>query len=84
MRPNLAFPESLFAAWEDALLFRTLATLRGDVPVFSSIDDLLWRGAAEKVIRDLKNLLCVAPDKRLSSRVRYTQRSGGSTDPRRP
>jgi 5'-3' exonuclease len=41
------FAESLFAAWEDALLFRTLATLRFDVPVFSSIDDLLWRGAAE-------------------------------------
>ncbi|MGA8553312.1 MAG: 5'-3' exonuclease H3TH domain-containing protein [Candidatus Acidiferrales bacterium] len=39
--------ESLFGAWEDALLFRTLATLRVDVPVFSSIDDLLWRGAAE-------------------------------------
>ena len=39
--------ESLFAAWEDALLFRTLATLRVDGPVFSSIDDLLWRSAAE-------------------------------------
>ena len=39
--------ESLFAAWEHALLFRTLATLRVDVPVFSYIDDLLWRGAAE-------------------------------------
>jgi len=39
--------ESLFAAWEDALLFRTLATLRVDVPVFSCIDDLLWRGATE-------------------------------------
>jgi 5'-3' exonuclease len=39
--------ESLFAAWEDALLFRTLATLRVDVPVFNSVDDLKWRGAAE-------------------------------------
>ncbi len=39
--------ESLFAAWKDALLFRTLATLRVDVPVFTSIDDLLWRGPAE-------------------------------------
>jgi 5'-3' exonuclease len=39
--------ESLFATWEDALLFRTLATLRVDVPVFTSIDDLLWRGTAE-------------------------------------
>jgi 5'-3' exonuclease len=36
--------ESLFAAWDDALLFRTLATLRLDVPVFESIDDLLWKG----------------------------------------
>jgi 5'-3' exonuclease len=35
--------ESVFAAWEDALLFRTLATLRVDVPVFRSIDDLRWR-----------------------------------------
>jgi 5'-3' exonuclease len=27
-----------------ALLFRTLATLRTDVPVFASVDDLEWRG----------------------------------------
>src|SRR2546421_338870 len=27
-----------------ALLFRTLATLRTDVPVFRSVDDLRWRG----------------------------------------
>ena len=39
--------ESLFAAWKDALLFRTLATLRVDVPVFTSIHDLLWRDPAE-------------------------------------
>jgi 5'-3' exonuclease len=37
--------ESLFAAWEEALLFRKLATLRTDVPVFNSVDDLLWKGA---------------------------------------
>jgi 5'-3' exonuclease len=36
--------ESLFAAWDDALLFRTLATLRVDVPVFESVDDLRWKG----------------------------------------
>jgi 5'-3' exonuclease len=36
--------ESLFSAWNDALLFRTLATLRRDVPVFQSVDDLLWKG----------------------------------------
>ena len=36
--------ESLFAAWDEALLFRTLATLRTDVPVFNPVDDLLWKG----------------------------------------
>jgi 5'-3' exonuclease len=36
--------ESLFGSWNEALLFRTLATLRLDVPVFNSTDDLHWKG----------------------------------------
>ena len=36
--------ESLFCAWNDALLFRTLATLRLDVPVFDTAEDLRWKG----------------------------------------
>lgn len=52
--------ESLFAGWEDALLFRALATLRVDVPVFASIDDLLWRGPAEDFKRTCERLR--APD----------------------
>jgi 5'-3' exonuclease len=36
--------ESLFSAWDDALLFRTLATLRLDVPVFDTVEDLRWKG----------------------------------------
>ena len=39
--------ESLFNAWGDALLFRTLATLRLDVPVFDTVKDLRWRGPRE-------------------------------------
>lgn len=35
---------SLFGSWDDALLFRTLATLRLDAPVFDSVDDLRWKG----------------------------------------
>ena len=35
--------ESLFSAWNDALLFRTLATLRLDVPVFDAVDDMRWK-----------------------------------------
>jgi 5'-3' exonuclease len=36
--------ESLFSGWNDALLFRVLATLRLDVPVFDTVDDLRWHG----------------------------------------
>src|SRR5437870_12418297 len=36
--------ESLFDAWNDALLFRTLATLRLDVPVFDTVEELRWKG----------------------------------------
>lgn len=36
--------ESLFNNWDDALLFRTLATLRFDVPVFDHLDVLRWSG----------------------------------------
>jgi 5'-3' exonuclease len=35
--------EALFAAWEEALLFRRLATLRLDVPVFDAVDELRWK-----------------------------------------
>jgi 5'-3' exonuclease len=36
--------ESLVSAWNDAMLFRTLATLRLDVPVFDTVEDLRWKG----------------------------------------
>jgi 5'-3' exonuclease len=35
--------ESLFSSWSEALLFRTLATLRLDVPVFETVEDLRWK-----------------------------------------
>jgi len=34
----------LFQQWEDALVYRTLATLKLDVPVFENVDDLQWKG----------------------------------------
>jgi 5'-3' exonuclease len=52
--------EALFAGWDDALLFRTLATLRVDVPVFRSIDELRWRGPVKDFKRTCERLK--APD----------------------
>jgi 5'-3' exonuclease len=49
--------ESLLKAWDDALLFRTLATLRLDVDVFESVDALRWTGPRanfEKVCQGMK------------------------------
>lgn len=37
---------SLAESWDDALLFRTLATLRLDAPVFDTVEDLRWMGPA--------------------------------------
>jgi 5'-3' exonuclease len=44
IRRARALSEALFGAWGDALLFRTLATLRLDVPVFDTLESLRWRG----------------------------------------
>jgi 5'-3' exonuclease len=44
IRKARALSESLFGAWNDALLFRKLATLRIDAPVFDAIEELRWRG----------------------------------------
>lgn len=46
--PIEAFPEQLLGADnERALLFKRLATLRVDAPLFKSVDALLWKGATK-------------------------------------
>ena len=37
-------PETLGAERDHALLFKTLATLRTDAPVFADVDEIKWRG----------------------------------------
>ena len=44
VRGASALAASLAAHREEALLFRQLATLRTDVPLMESLDDLRWRG----------------------------------------
>ena len=48
IRKARTLSESLFSAWNDALLFRTLATLRRDVPVFDTVEDLRWKGVGPR------------------------------------
>jgi 5'-3' exonuclease len=47
---------SLLEGWNDALLFRTLATLRIDVPVFASLEQLLWKGPRREFAEQTRRL----------------------------
>ncbi|HEY1800858.1 MAG TPA: 5'-3' exonuclease H3TH domain-containing protein [Terriglobales bacterium] len=58
--------ESLFSAWDNALLFRKLATLRTDAPVFENVDDLIWRGPNPQFESYCKNMKSDALLKRAS------------------
>lgn len=44
VRGAATLAKTLSDSWQDALLFRTLATLRTDVDVFATVDDLQWKG----------------------------------------
>jgi 5'-3' exonuclease len=73
IRRARSLADVLFSSWDDAILFRTLATLRLDVPVFDSVEDLLWQGprpAFERLCQRLK-----APD--LFARVQTAMQSKG-------
>jgi 5'-3' exonuclease len=48
IRKARSLSESLFSAWNEALLFRTLATLRYDVRVFDTVEDLRWKGLGSR------------------------------------
>jgi 5'-3' exonuclease len=39
-----ALSATLRSEWERALLFRTLATLRTDIPLFNDVEELRWKG----------------------------------------
>jgi 5'-3' exonuclease len=56
IRKARVLSESLFNGWSDALLFRTLATLRLDVPVFDTVENLHWRGPRENFEEQCRRL----------------------------
>ncbi len=47
IRGSAKLADTLFNSWDEAILFRKLATLRTDVPVFKDIDELRWKGPRE-------------------------------------
>jgi 5'-3' exonuclease len=67
VRGAAALAESLRSHREEALLYRTLATLRTDVPLVEDLDALRWRGADRAALARLEAALGEAG---LSGRVR--------------
>ncbi|HXJ88487.1 MAG TPA: 5'-3' exonuclease H3TH domain-containing protein [Candidatus Binatia bacterium] len=61
--------ESLFGDWDNALLYRTLATLRLDVPVFDSVDSLRWKGPLEKFEQSCERLRSTELYRKVSTRA---------------
>ncbi len=66
VRGKASLAESLREHRDDARLFKTLATLRTDVPLAESLDDIEWRGAHRA---DLESLCEELGEKRLIDRV---------------
>lgn len=48
IRGSAKLAETLFNTWDDVLLYRKLATLRTDAPVFNTVDELRWTGPTDK------------------------------------
>jgi 5'-3' exonuclease len=66
-----ALADTLIREQELAFLFRTLATLRTDIPMFENVDELKWTGPAPDFERLAKRLDAAAGEgPRLMNRVR--------------
>jgi 5'-3' exonuclease len=75
---------TLFRDWDNAILFRTLATLRTDIPLFEDVDQLRWAGPTESFdekARELDAAVTSAADPKSSRPPRRSPRIGSVTKP---
>jgi 5'-3' exonuclease len=76
--PIESFPEGVLGAQrEQALLFKTLATLRTDAPLFADVDEIEWRGPTAGFTEWAERL----PDARLLARAAAAWTSPGKQAP---
>jgi 5'-3' exonuclease len=67
--------EALFSAWDDALLFKKLATLRLDVPVFDNVDEILWKGPRREFAGVCEHLRATDLFQRVSAKAASSARA---------
>lgn len=68
-----ALAATLREHWDDAILFRTLATLRTDIPLFDNVDQLRWNGPKPEY-----DAIAASLDAAVTTTRRSTARSSGS------
>jgi 5'-3' exonuclease len=68
-----ALAVTLWEHWEEAMLFRKLAMLRTDIPLFDDVDQLRWNGPTPGF-----DAIAASLDAAVTERGRATSRSSGS------
>lgn len=71
---------TLSREWENAVLFRRLATLRTDMRLFDNVDELRWRGPSSE-FDALAARLGAAHTDRTPAATRRSRHFGGNADP---
>lgn len=71
---------TLSREWENAVLFRRLATLRTDIRLFDNVDELRWRGPSSE-FDALAARLGAAHTDRTPAATRRSRHFGGNADP---
>jgi 5'-3' exonuclease len=65
-----ALADTLFSKYERALLFRKLATLQADIPLFDDVEQLRWNGPTPAFAALATRLDAAVTEKKRSFRVR--------------
>jgi 5'-3' exonuclease len=74
-----ALADTLGCEWDDALLFRKLATLRTDIPLFGDVEQLRWNGPKPEFEAIAAGLDSAVTAGRKSSSARSSSRKNAST-----
>lgn len=69
-----ALAATLCECWDDAILFRKLATLRTDIPLFDSVDQLHWNGPTPEF-----DAIAAGLDTAITEKRSRTARVGGAS-----
>jgi 5'-3' exonuclease len=70
-----ALADTLCREWENALLFRKLATLRTEIPLFNDVEELRWKGPKPEFEAIATELDAAVTTRKVSSRQSVSRRT---------